>query len=212
MAIANICIDKDLNIVFGDPEQASNIDIVSRRGTDKFYQSNMFGSVESRSQKLIPIMQGMNSVAQDISSLHADLWSQRFIDTQTRTEIYREILENVEESPDLVNLNTRLGDQLDVVYRLIKAANTNDGNRPINRDVFAVQMNGFDQHFSQKPTLNSLFDELNDAVSAFRKAMKRAGLWEKGVMIIHSEFARTIMPNGGGGTDHAWVSISVVMM
>ena len=71
------------------------------------------------------------------SSIHANLWSQTFLDSQERSEEYLEILEGVGRS-NLINNRTRLGQQLDMAYRMIKAAGM--GLRSVNRDVIALEM------------------------------------------------------------------------
>lgn len=141
LATAQISIDRSLSILIGDPSLDRNVDIVTNRGTDEFYRASRIGSEAINRTTLIPIMRQMNSEAKDFSSLHADLWSQSFIDSQTLTEDYRTILNEVESSPLIPK--TGLGKRLDMIYRLIKTADS----REKNRDVFACEMNGFDQHF-----------------------------------------------------------------
>ena len=78
--------------------------------------------------------------------------------------------------------------------------------REVNRDVFAVQMGGFDQHFSMKSGLTSLFSEINGALVGFRTALKAENLddgstlWDHVTVVMESEFGRTITPNASGGT------------
>ena len=38
----------------------------------------------------------------------------------------------------------------------------------------------------------------------FINEMKRQGIWEDVVIVMGSEFGRSIPTNSGGGTDHGW--------
>ena len=94
-----------------------------------------------------------------------------------------------------------LGKQLNMVYQLMSVHEA----RGKNRDFFAVEIGGFDSHFSMKESLNALFSgEVNPAIKGFRDALKLIGLWESTTVVMTSEFGRTISPNASGGTDHAW--------
>ncbi len=48
------------------------------------------------------------------------------------------------------------------------------------------------------------FIEINEGLEAFATEMKHMGLWNSVTMIQASDFARTLTPNSGLGTDHAW--------
>ena len=52
-----------------------------------------------------------------------------------------------------------------------------------------------------KSELSLLYDQLNDPLWYFREAMISQGLWDATVVVITSEFGRTITPNGSSGTD-----------
>lgn len=63
---------------------------------------------------------------------------------------------------------------------------------------------GFDTHDDVEERLNTLFMELNNALEVFTAEMKAMDLWDNVTLIETSDFARTLNPNGGDGTDHAW--------
>lgn len=46
--------------------------------------------------------------------------------------------------------------------------------------------------------------EVNEGIKAFSDEMKVTGLWNNIAAIQTSDFARTLNPNSGDGTDHAW--------
>ena len=105
---------------------------------EEFYPNSMAGgTATSEADNLVRIMKEMNEQNYNHSSIHANLWSQTFLDSQERSEEYLEILEGVGRS-NLINNRTRLGQQLDMAYRMIKAAGM--GLRSVNRDVIALEM------------------------------------------------------------------------
>ena len=63
---------------------------------------------------------------------------------------------------------------------------------------------GFDTHADVEEALHRLFAEINDAFDIFSQEMKAMELWDNVTLIQTSDFARTLNPNGGDGTDHAW--------
>ena len=48
------------------------------------------------------------------------------------------------------------------------------------------------------------FSRINGVIQAFVDELVVLGLWESTVVVQFSEFARTLDPNTGEGTDHAW--------
>jgi uncharacterized protein (DUF1501 family) len=66
-----------------------------------------------------------------------------------------------------------------------------------------MEVNGWDTHanqgFGQGPLARGL-TSLDDGLDAFKREMGPA--WSNTVVIIATEFGRTVAPNGGNGTDH----------
>lgn len=85
-----------------------------------------------------------------------------------------------------------------MIYRLIMLRDTRD----VNRDVFAAQISGFDQHFNMKQGLSTLLGNLNSAISGFRTALTKEELWNSVTIVMTSEFGRTVTPNASGGEFH----------
>lgn len=106
-----------------------------------------------------------------------------------------------------------LGRQLKQAARLIKKRT--DLN--INRQVFFVEMGGFDTHQNQLSTgdgQTGLLAELSQAMRAFYDEMGVLGLQNKVTMFTLSDFGRTMDPAGSGsgvGTDHAWGNHMLVL-
>jgi len=110
--------------------------------------------------------------------------------------------------PDVAN-------QLKMVARLIAGRSSLSNNRQI----FFVQLGGWDTHTSQIPSTSptagqySLINQLSRSVKAFRDAMVAEGMWDNVMMFTSSDFNRTFTPNKNdstGGSDHAWGGHAIV--
>ncbi|MBS1798086.1 MAG: DUF1501 domain-containing protein [Acidobacteria bacterium] len=101
---------------------------------------------------------------------------------------------------------TSIGLQLKQVARLIKTR-TSLG---VNRQIFYVQLGGFDTHNGQIATQNTLLVQLSQAMRAFYDEMLAQGIADKVTQFTMADFSRTFNPAGTGtgvvGTDHAWAN------
>jgi len=100
---------------------------------------------------------------------------------------------------------TGIGLQLKQVARLIKERI--DLN--INRQIFYVQLGGFDTHTNQLANAGQtgLLQQFSQAVRAFYDEMTTQGMQNDVTLFTLSDFGRTFVPAGTGaavGTDHAW--------
>ena len=99
--------------------------------------------------------------------------------------------------------NTAIGLQLKQVARLIKKRL--DLN--INRQIFYVQIGGFDTHTNQLAGHVNLLTQFSQAVRAFYDEMVVQGVSNEVTTFTLSDFGRTFNPAGSGaavGSDHAW--------
>lgn len=102
------------------------------------------------------------------------------------------------------------------------------GNTALNnkRQIFFVQLGGWDTHTSQIPTTGtpavartdqgfySLMLQLSCAMKGFRDALAANGVWDKTLAFTASDFTRTFTPNkidATGGSDHGWGGHMMVM-
>lgn len=110
--------------------------------------------------------------------------------------------------------------QMRLAARLI-VGNTALSNK---RQIFFVQLGGWDTHTSQIPVLNgapradqgyySLMLQLTCAMKGFRDALVANGMWDKTLAFTASDFTRTFTPNktdATGGSDHGWGGHMMVM-
>jgi uncharacterized protein (DUF1501 family) len=109
--------------------------------------------------------------------------------------------------------NTNLGNQLKQVARIIKKRT----DLAVNRQVFFVELPGFDTHQNQVNGQNSqtsLLVQLSQAMRAFYDELGAQGIQNKVTTFTLSDFGRTMNPAGSGaivGSDHAWGNHSLVM-
>jgi uncharacterized protein (DUF1501 family) len=106
--------------------------------------------------------------------------------------------------------NTSLGLQLKQVARLIKKRT--DLN--VNRQVFYVQIGGFDTHTGQLAQQNNLYGQFSQAMRSFYDEMVTQGVSNDVTTFTLSDFGRTLNPAGSGlavGSDHAWGNHMFVM-
>ena len=63
-----------------------------------------------------------------------------------------------------------------------------------------VETSGWDTHSGQNNRLATQLDNLNSLVAALRQGL--GPVWEHTVVLVATEFGRTVAANGTGGTDH----------
>ena len=103
-----------------------------------------------------------------------------------------------------------IGNQLKQVARMIKKRT--DLN--VRRQIFFVQINGFDTHRQQVSTHNTLISQTSQAMRCFYDEMVIQGLADKVTQFTISDFGRTLNPAGTGtavGSDHAWGNHHIVV-
>jgi len=100
---------------------------------------------------------------------------------------------------------TSIGLQLKQVARLIKKRT----DLSVNRQVFFVQLGGFDTHNNQLGTQVTLLGQLSQAMRAFYDEMVVQGISDKVTQFTMADFSRTFNPASTGaivGSDHAWAN------
>ncbi len=102
---------------------------------------------------------------------------------------------------------TGLGSQLLQVAKILKVRSA----LGLNRQIFFCSLGGFDTHTNQIATQQSLYSQLSPAMNAFYNATVELGLAQQVTTFTMSDFSRTFQPASGGGTDHAWGSVQMMM-
>jgi uncharacterized protein (DUF1501 family) len=98
--------------------------------------------------------------------------------------------------------------QLGMVAKLIAVRNNLDSN--VLRQVFFVQLEGWDTHDAQNTNHPNLLKQLSQALDTFNAALVETGVSNQVTTFTSSEFGRSLTPNGDG-TDHGWGGHSLVM-
>lgn len=106
----------------------------------------------------------------------------------------------------LVFPTTGLGQQLQVVARMIAARSTLGAKR----QVFYVSLGGWDMHDNLIANHPNRLGEVAGAMKAFYDATVALGVADKVTTFTASDFGRTLSSNGDG-SDHGWGSYHFVM-
>ena len=80
----------------------------------------------------------------------------------------------------------------------------------MRRQIFFVNMRGFDVHDNQNKVLPELFSELSAGMEFFQSALENIGQSENVTTFAASDFGRSLSGNGDG-TDHGWGNHLMVM-
>lgn len=110
MRTSKISIDSSSNTLVGDPSLGLATDVIGSRGPDRFYQKDDYNIKDTIFE--------LNKATSETSSIHADLWSQSFVDSEDTSDNYLNLLQSVSNS-NLFSANG-LGSQFQMVLRLIK--------------------------------------------------------------------------------------------
>ncbi|WP_346348082.1 DUF1501 domain-containing protein [Shewanella abyssi] len=102
--------------------------------------------------------------------------------------------------------NTLLSKKLQMVAKMISV----NSKLNVKRQLFFVDMGGFDTHDNQVEKQPQLFSELANAMVEFDNAMQQQGMQDSVTSFTLSDFARSLSSNGDG-TDHAWAGNQMVM-
>jgi uncharacterized protein (DUF1501 family) len=137
----------------------------------------------------------------------------RTSDTVTQALTADDALSTTNSTISTVFPNTSIGRQLLQVARLIKLRTA----LGLSRQIFFVQLGGFDTHTNQVAAANSqntLLAQLSPAMKAFYDATVELTIQDSVTTFTLSDFGRTFQPAGSGagvGTDHAWGNHSLIM-
>ncbi|MCG7929287.1 MAG: DUF1501 domain-containing protein [Candidatus Thiodiazotropha weberae] len=100
--------------------------------------------------------------------------------------------------------------QLEAVAKMIHLGASGNLGAEFNRQIFFVELGGFDTHATQVSQHPLLLRELSLGLWKFQKAMEELGYADSVTSFTMSDFGRTLSFNGDG-TDHAWGSHQLIM-
>jgi len=110
-------------------------------------------------------------------------------------------------STRFTGLTSNFSQQMLAIAKVIEARSSLGASR----QVFLATLGSFDTHTNQLDTQQTLFSELDAALTAFHGAMADIGTGSSVTSFTLSDFSRNFLPNTGGGTDHAWGSHPLVI-
>jgi uncharacterized protein (DUF1501 family) len=97
-------------------------------------------------------------------------------------------------------------EQLRTVVRILGAGPA----AGLRRQVFFVQLGGFDTHNGQSGRHTELMRQLSQAMGWFDSALGQLGMREQVLLATMSDFGRSY-PFNGDGTDHGWASHHMIL-
>jgi cullin-associated NEDD8-dissociated protein 1 len=140
----------------------------------------------------------LNLTSSVSESIMSDTWNDILNSGLKRSALLAEVLNTANVTTDFKTARSVHFNQMEYISRTI--ASRSRLNSVV--DVFNFRMNGFDTHASFTAFGNNMA-ELDSALRAFVTEMKRQEVWDNVVVVVASEFARTLRSNGLG-TDHGW--------
>ena len=75
--------------------------------------------------------------------------------------------------------------------------------------VAMIETNGWDTHSAQRGRLAAQLRELDKTLAALKTGLGTE--WSNTVVVVATEFGRTVRPNGTGGTDHGQASAAMLL-
>jgi len=140
---------------------------------------------------LLRLMRGKLTSAQDLSAVLTQLWT-------THSKALAKL--------DAMFDDGKLSRQLAAVAQTIFLRES----LGMQRQVFMVELGGFDTHAGQIDKQPLLLAELSRAISSFQQALTFLSLTKQVTTFTASDFGRTLTSNGNG-TDHGWGSHQLVV-
>lgn len=140
-----------------------------------------------------------------VSLLQAD--QQIYQDAYRYSAVYNKIIANVGTMKTQFPSSCVLSPSLITVSNMIKL-HSQIGAR---RQIFLIDLAGFDTHDSQSAAHASLLSQLDATIEIFLQSMNELGMSNNVTLFTASDFARTLEPNGSLGSDHGWGGHHVVV-
>lgn len=185
--VGSFSVDRFSVALVGKPGVTESPIIINNRGVTPVYID--------KSKDIIP---NLHNISEEDSGIFAETWSASLMKAIGTNDLLS--LELASRTTNTTFPNTYLGNSLNTVARLMATRDI----RGVDVDTFYIERGGFDTHSDVEIHLNNLFSEINEAFQAFSSEMKLQNIWNNVTLIQTSDFARTLNPNGGDGTDHAW--------
>lgn len=201
--VAATSMDRKAQMIDGDPKTGRLADVVSSSGPRTIYERE-FMNWRDGTDQLRPYLEEVHSETVENAGMFGNMWSQTFLDVWNKAETLTRSLKETRLLTEFTS-RTDVGDinkSLRIVAEMIVGRNKRiDG---LNRDVFYIQLRGFDHHMEVKQGLDLSLPSLNAGLKNFWNEIKAQGIQNQVLVIQGSEFGRTVSPNSNSGSDHGW--------
>eukprot|EP00934_Nitzschia_sp_Nitz4_P009264 Nitzschia sp. Nitz4//scaffold316_size20630//7257//13186//NITZ4_008656-RA/size20630-snap-gene-0.2-mRNA-1//1//CDS//3329547514//9254//frame0 len=194
--VNSIAIDSAAVVLDGQSPTERAAFTVQRTGAPLFAErpeSEQSFDVEAYTRRL-------NAEGGMFTNIFGELWSSQLVGAMDQFSLIGDDLARAESVVD-DDIWGGEAEAWEAIYKLIA---THEGNRNTDRDFFYTEFGGWDHHFEMKENLKGKLNSLNGFLSKMRAQLKAGGFWDKVTIVVTSDFARTLTPNGGKGSDHAW--------
>ena len=147
---------------------------------------------------LVDVVKSLNGVGEIGNSQLSEYWSSRVAASLFELEQMQDIAAIPEfEITDYPETSVKLTSSFKAIAGYMKSREY----RKVNRDVFFLTQGGYDMHFADE--LHERFPEANEGLTGFIQEVKNQGLWDSTVIMMGSDFGRSMNTNSNSGTDHA---------
>ncbi len=154
-----------------------------------------------------------NVMAEDINDTlnkeYEDLFKKSYTGTMKQSIDSNEIF-NAAISSGTPLMTPFAGDRLSQDFRMIADTIASREQLGAKRQIFFVELGGFDNHDELLNNHGNLLSRMDNALTSFYEAMDEIGMTDQVTTYTISDFARTLTSNGNG-TDHAWGGHAMVL-
>lgn len=197
LSVGSFSIDLNSISLSGQPGVTPTPFILSRDGVSQF---NRGASSTTMNDKITAI----NEATERDSGVFGDLWSSTLLKSLSHNKLLYDTLAGKKSTTTFPT--SYLGKQMEMVAKMIDSR----VERGVDADMFFLSTGGWDTHSEVLDNLNRLFADVDVSFKAFADEMKVKGTWDNVAVIQTSDFARTLAPNTGRGSDHAWGANSIL--
>jgi len=165
--------------------------ILSENGLSSFNANPSINNMDD-------VIKALNNDTTADSGFYAETWSSKLSESLSKQELLKQEVDATVVTTAFPGGST--SGEFEMVTRIMQTREA----RGSNRDMFFVEDGGYDTHSNVDASLINNFSRINGVIQAFVDELVVLGLWESTVVVQFSEFARTLDPNTGEGTDHGW--------
>ena len=167
--------------------------VASRDGATKFNERPR----KERKFQLQEHAAVVNAETDTYSNLFGKMWSAEYSAGVDEAGFFSEALDKTALQK---RGSGKVAHQMEMVARLMQ---TKD-DRGVDRDLFFIKSGFWDHHANLVPALENGLTELDTALRNFVDELKAQDAWDDTIIVVTSDFGRSLTLNGREGSDHAW--------